>query len=267
MNNIKLFLNRFQWYQLFAFKLHKNAVTKDPKTEANRVYYPFFKKYIDWDNPKDLIEKIFWLQFNTDTSLWTKCADKYLVRDYVKEHGYEDHLPIIYGKWDKIEEIDFSKLPEKFVLKSNNGCGTVLIINNKKKLNIKKVKRKLKRWLSLPYGYSGAQLHYLKIKPCIIAEELLENNKEDILISPNSLIDYKIYCINGEPQAIWVAYDRTYTGVYMTIYDTNWKKHPENLVSSGYYRYHNREIPKPKCLKEMLENYPIHFIKLELTSI
>lgn len=272
LKKIKLYLHKFYWYKLLTTKIHKSTVLRNPEKEANRVYNSVFNNSINWDNPRDLIEKIYWLQFKTDTSLWTKYADKYLVRDYIKESGYNDHLPKLYGKWDDVEEIDFSKLPEKFVLKTNNGCGTVLIVKNKEEINIKKTRRKLKRWLSLPYGYSGAQLHYLKIKPCIIAEELLENNKEDIVISPNSLIDYKVYCINGEPEAIWVAYDRTYTGVYMTIYDSEWEKHPKCLVSSDYYTYSAKDIPKPKCLNEMLEisrklSKPFHQVRVDFYII
>jgi hypothetical protein len=250
---IKQFFNQFHWYKLIAYKFQKISVLKNPKAEANRAYYTVFKKNIDWDNPRDLVEKINWLQLHTDTSLWTKYADKYLVRDYVKECGYEDNLPDLYGKWENVDNIDFSVLPDEFVLKSNNGCGTVLIVKDKKNIKLNNVKKKLKRWLNLPYGYRAAQLHYLKIEPCIIAEELLVNNEEDILISSNSIIDYKIYCINGEPEAIWVAYDRTHDGVYHTMYDINWIKHPELLVSTNYYSYHEREIPKPKCLDDMLE--------------
>lgn len=269
---VKSKLNKIYLYRYLAYRKHKHDVLKDPKKEANRVYKLIFNKEIDFENPKNLIEKIFWLQFNSDTFLWTKCADKYLVRDYIKDLGYEEYLPKLHGKWDNVEDIDFSKLPKKFVLKSNNGCGTVLIVNDKYNLNIRKTKIKLKRWLSIPFGYSGAQLHYLRIKPCIIAEELIENNLEDIPISPNSLIDYKVYCINGEPEAVWVAYDRTYTGVYNTIYDKDWVKHPEHLVSSDYYTYHERDIPKPRCLDEMLEisrklSQPFHQVRVDFYII
>jgi hypothetical protein len=237
-----------------AYKKHKRVVLKDPKKEADRAYSIYFKKKINWDNPKNLIEKIYWLQFNTDTSLWTKYADKYLVRDYIKECGFQEHLPELYGKWDNPEDIDFKKLPDSFVLKANNGCGTVLVVKDKSKLNIKSTKKKLKRWLSITYGYGAAQLHYTKIQPCIIAEELLPQSEEDKTISPNSLIDYKIYCINGEPQIIWVAYNRSHdSGVEMTMYNINWEKTPQHLVSSDYYTYNEKEIPKPTCLQEMLE--------------
>jgi hypothetical protein len=268
IKTIKLFLNKYYWYKILVHNIHKRSVLNNPKGEANRTYRLVFNKDINWDNPKNLIEKIYWLQFNSDTSLWTKYADKYLVRDYIKDCGYENHLPKLYGKWDKVDEIDFSSLPKQFVIKANNGCGTVLIVKNRDTLNIRNTRKMLKRWLKLPYGYNGAQLHYLKIKPCIIAEELLLNNKEDLSISPNSLIDYKVYCINGEPEAIWVAYDRTYTGVYNTIYDKDWIKHPENLVSSNYYTYHDRDIPMPKCLDEMLEmsrklSKPFHQVRVD----
>ncbi len=253
MKSIKNFLNKYHWYKTIANKAHKMIVLSNPKLEANRSYKLSFKKNINLENPKDLIEKIYWLQFNTDTSLWTKCADKYLVRGYVKDCGYEEYLPKLYGKWDKAADIDFGELPQQFVLKTNNGCGTVHIVKDKSDLNINEVKNKLDKWLSLEFGYRGAQLHYLNIKPCIIAEELLINNEENTRISPNSLIDYKLYCINGEPEVIWVAYDRTKKGVYNTIYDKEWVKHPEYLVSSDYYTYHEREINKPACLNKMIE--------------
>src|SRR5690625_4035707 len=116
---IKRKLNGIYFYRLLAYQIHKYNVTKDPKAEANRSYYPFFRKKIDWENPTNLIEKIHWLQLYTDTDLWTKYADKYLVREYVKDCGYGNHLPQLYGKWEEAKEIDFNKLPQEFVLKTN----------------------------------------------------------------------------------------------------------------------------------------------------
>lgn len=254
ITQLKQKLNKYYIYRYLAYRKHKFDVLKNPKEEANRAYKIFFNKEIDWENPKNLIEKIYWLQFNTDTSLWTKYADKYLVRDYIKECGYEDNLPQLYGKWDYPKQIDFNELPNSFVLKSNNGCGTVLVVKDKLKLNLKSTRKRLNSWLSIHHGYGSAQLHYTKIEPCIIAEELLVQSVEANLLSPNSLIDYKVYCINGEPEAIWVAYNRTrHGGVDMTMYDKNWSKIAENLVSSEYYTYSEMEIPQPLCLHEMLE--------------
>ena len=35
---------------------------------------------INWKNPRDINEKINWLKLNSDTTEWTRLADKYLVR-------------------------------------------------------------------------------------------------------------------------------------------------------------------------------------------
>jgi len=55
------------------------------------MLYPTFKSKLIGKSQR-FNWKINWLQFNSDTSLWTKYADKYLVRDYVKECGFEDVL-------------------------------------------------------------------------------------------------------------------------------------------------------------------------------
>lgn len=242
-------LNKFYIYRYLAYIKHKYDVTRNYKKEANRAFKPFFKKEIDWENPKNLIEKIYWLQINSNTSLWTNCADKYLVRDFVKKCGFEEYLPKLYGKWNYANEIDFDKLPISFILKTNNGCGTNFIVKDKSLLNIKSTIKKLNRLLYVPYGYSSAQLHYTRIKPCIIAEELLENKDN----YSSSLVDYKIWCFHGVPEVIWVAYNRSNSGVDMSIYDLNWEKHPEYLISSDHFRYNDRNIPKPKSLEKMIE--------------
>ena len=58
-----------------------------PQRLADILYHDVFHKWINWKNPQTLNEKINWLAFNTDTSLWSLCTDKYAVRDYVKSKG------------------------------------------------------------------------------------------------------------------------------------------------------------------------------------
>ena len=228
---------------------------KDPKYAADYWYHKNCGRHIDWDNPQDLNQKIAWMQFNTDTSLWTKCADKYLVREYVTWKGYGDNLVKLYGAWDNPREIDFDKLPRSFVLKANNGCGTVLCVTDKSALNVQKLKKELQSWISRPYGYRGAQLHYLKIKPCIIAEELLVADDEQKKISPTALIDYKIWCINGEPQCILVIFGRENKTYNRQVYDLSWNKMPEviNMTSNGHFTYKEMDIPRPACLEQLLD--------------
>ena len=235
-----------------VYQMHKRSALKDPKAEASRVYRARFGKDIDWENPVDLIEKSYWLQYNTDTSLWTLCADKYAVRKYVEEHGLGCMLPTLYGKWDNADDVDFEKLPKSFVLKANNGSGTVLVVKDKSTLNLKKVRKMMKEWLKYTYGYNSADLFYTKIPPCLIAEEYHETAPVPYSCS---LIDYKIWCFNGEPECIWVAFDRKNgQAVKMALFDLDWNPIPEHLLSTDHYVYDpNIKLEKPACLDEMLE--------------
>lgn len=242
-------LNGSKFAREFVYLQHKRAALKDPRKEANRVYRDCFGRDINWDNPQDLMEKIYWLMFNTDTSLWTKCADKYRVREYIEDNGCPDLLPKLYGMWRNADDVDFDMLPSQFVLKANNGSGTVEIVRDKGSLDVRAMRKKMKEWLSYTYGYNGAQMFYTKIDPCIIAEELHPSD------DGKSLIDYKIWCFNGEPECVWVAYNRKKVGaVKMALFDLDWNPLPQYLKSTPHYIYDSTDvIPRPKSLDDMLD--------------
>lgn len=251
--SLKSKLNNWYLYRLVANRWHQCAVRKDPRAEMERCYQIAFHKKPDIDHPKDLIEKIFWLTLYSDMTLWSLCADKYRMREYVKSCGLSDYLPKLLGKWDKAEDIDFKDLPNEFILKTNNGCATNIIVRDKSKANLSKTKKFFERELKLPFGYSGAQLHYTKIEPCIIAEELLHSNPEQDAISPNSLIDYKVWCINGQPESILIVYDRKGHHYCLDLYDTNWNRMMDKMQPCEGCEYRDKEVPKPKCLEQMLD--------------
>ena len=92
----------------------------NPKGIANELHKALIGDDIDLKNPRTLNEKINWMKFNYDTTVWTRLADKHLVREYVKERIGEDALPKEYAVWDSADKIDFSNLPKQFVLKTKN---------------------------------------------------------------------------------------------------------------------------------------------------
>jgi hypothetical protein len=243
--------NKFLYNQIKE-KVYQWIVTMNPKREMIKNYYGVFGRKPDLNNPKDLIEKIYWLQLNTDTSLWTKCADKYAMREYIKDCGFVDYLPKNYGCWKDANEIDFDSLPNEFVIKTNNGCGTVLIVKDKSVLDIDAAKNKLNEWLKQSYGWRGAQLHYTRIMPCIIAEELLQQDEFQKMISPKSQIDYKVWCFHGVPENILLVFNRDNTGYFLDLYDTKWNRINNNLKENGHFRVRHEDVPKPSCLSEML---------------
>ena len=226
----------------------------DPQSAADELFKRVYGRPMDMITPKHLIEKITWLQFNTDTSLWTLCADKFRMREYVNHCGLSSYLPILYGHWDNLDSFNISTLPNEFVLKANNGCGTVIIVKDKTKIEVNALIKTMKSWLSRPYGYHGAQTHYLRIKPCILAEEVLSNTGVQKTLSPLSLIDYKIWCFNGEPECCLITYNRTAKGIYIDMYDLQWNR-IDNFLQGTSHCHLNKDIliPKPICWEEMLK--------------
>lgn len=225
-----------------------------PSFDANRLYKRYFGRKMNLKNPQDLLEKIVWMECFADTSLWTRCEDKYLMRFYVKECGYEKYLPKLYAVWKKAKDIDFSMLPKSFVMKVNHGCGDVLVCMNKSILNEKQVKNAFRRLLSIPYGYNCAALHYTKIKPCIFAEEVLKNDFSEL---SSSMVDFKVWCINGKAQSILIVYDRGKCGekYSLDLYDIYWHRmdYYFNKKADFVFDEISRFPYKPKCLDEMLE--------------
>lgn len=222
--------------------------THHPKKLASKKYKNAMGKDLDWDNPKDLNEKINWMKFNMDLSEWTRLSDKYRVREYLKERGREDLLVKLYGVWENADDIDFEALPDKFVLKSNHGCGTVILVKDKSKLDVPCVRKKMNNWIKSRYGILTAEPHYLNIKPLLIAEELLENDTLD----STSLIDYKVFCVEGEIYCIMACANRTIgKGMETMFYDTDWNPKPEMLA--GVHVHDKVCIPKPSCLDELLK--------------
>lgn len=217
---------------------------------AKREYKLITGRKLNLKEPKNLYEKIVWMQFHTDTSLWTKCADKYAVREYVKAQDLEDCLPKLYGVWNKAEDIEWSILPNKFVLKTNNSCGQIIIVRDKSKLNIPNTCKKLNKWLRAKYGYHNAQLHYLRISPKIIAEELLEDTS---LPADANLIDYKIFCFNGTPDNCLIVSGRNGSNYNVTYMDLNWNNISGYALNPKSQHYGNFTFPKPGNFDIMLE--------------
>ncbi len=222
-----------------------------PIQVARLKHFYKFHKMPDYEHPADINEKINWIKFYGDTSKWADLADKYKVRGYVESHGLGDILVKLYGRWDKASDIDWERLPKEFVLKVNNGCGDILICKDKNNLDKIKVAAIYDKLVSTKYGDVTGEPHYAKIKPCVIAEELLDVTKQSI--KTTSLIDYKIWCLNGKPYCIWCAWNRSSHGADTGIYDLNWNYHPEWSVFTNHYRQGKEILPRPKNFEKMLE--------------
>lgn len=215
-------------------------------------YLVRFKRLPHLRNPQDLNEKILWQKLYADTSKWSELADKYRVRKYVEDLGLGNLLVKLYGAWDNEADIDFDKLPNALIFKANNGegKGTNLIVQDLKSKNKSELRHIFHWWLKRKYiGALAGEPQYKAIKPMVIAEELLPIPKGE-----ESVVDYKIWCINGVPRFIMVCNDRDSRrgGVSLLTYDNNWNPKPEYSVSNNDY-HQGCIIPRPNNLEKMLE--------------
>lgn len=203
-------------------------------------------KSIDINEPKTFNEKLQWLKFNYRFPLQSVVSDKYLVRDYVKEKIGEEYLIPLLGCWDRYEDIDFSKLPNQFVLKCNHDSGGLVVCTDKTKLNYKNAKKKIEKSLKSNFYYIGREYQYKNIIPKIICEQFISDNGSVPL-------DYKIYCFNGKPDVILVCRDRfsknTHRASYL-FFDQEWNFVP---LDKGDEKIINPNVEKPKNLEKMLE--------------
>ena len=213
-------------------------------------YFIRFRKFLNLSNPTTLNEKILYLSLRSDTSSWTRLADKYNVREYIEECGFKHILTPLIGHWKNISEINFDALPNEFVLKTTHGSGDIIIVKDKNSANVDSIKSRMNKALKTKYGELEGGKHYMRIQPAIIAEKLLHNDPISAKHS-TSLIDYKIWCFNGKPHYIWVCCNRDKHGTDVMTYDLNWNAHPEYSVFNSHYRK-GSITPRPKALDEMI---------------
>lgn len=221
-----------------------------PKLWISFRYFLRFRKRINWRNPRTLNEKILYLSMMTDTTQWSALSDKYKVRKYIEKCGYGESLVTLYGKWDEATMIDFDALPSSCVLKTNHGCGEIVMVRDKNELNREEVISYFQKAISQPYGEIEGGKHYWRIKPCIVAEELLINDKISKQYS-DSIIDYKFWCFDGIVHYVLVCSNRTKHSLDIMLYDKTWKAHPEYCVFTNHYKEAG-QIPKPDNFVQMI---------------
>lgn len=213
-----------------------------PKLNSYVVYRFKFKKNLNLREPKDFNEKINWLKLYSynKNPIVRACSDKVAVREYVAKCGCSETLNEVIGIYDSVDDIDWDKLPSKFVLKCNHGCGCNIVCADKNDLNIQDVTRVLENWQRNSYHLAYAEMQYRTNSRKILCERYLE---PEVGLLP---IDYKIYCFNGIPKLILVCTEREIK-VKFNFFDLDW-----NILDIGKSPA-DKFVPKPKCLDKMVE--------------
>ena len=207
-----------------------------------------FNKKLDLSNPKSYSEKLQWLKLYDKNPDYTKMVDKYLVKQYVSEIIGEQYIVPTLGVWENFEEIDFSLLPNQFVLKCTHDSGGLVICKDKTKLDKETAKKKIQNCLKTNYFWSGREWPYKFVKPRIIAEKFMQDSKDS---EEEGLTDYKFFCFNGEPKAMFIATDRAKEGVEtkFDFFDMEFN----HLPFTNGHPNSEKEIKKPEKFELMIE--------------
>ena len=241
MKLIKKIVNNLKW------RLDKIGVFNHLSDEKYLKFCYFLRigKKLNLDRPKTFNEKLQWLKINDRNPRYINMVDKYEVKKYIETTiGLEYVIPTL-GIYNSFQEINFEKLPKRFVIKCTHNSGGVVVVNDKDKINAKELEKHFNRMLKKNFFYVGREWPYKNIVPRIIIEENIQ--EED---SKEQINDYKIMCFNGEPKCSFVCSNRNAeSGLCVNFYDYNWQPMP----FERHYPKNKQEIEKPSQYNKMLE--------------
>ena len=226
--------------------VRKGLTLISPRLNTKICYRVKFGKTLNLNNPETFDEKILYLKlkdFETN-DLVRKCADKYRVREYIEQCGCNEILVNLIASYDSVDDIEWDKLPQKFAMKLNVGCGCNIICTDKTELDIDNCKRKLNKWINKKHYLGYSEMQYKNIQPKILVEEYLDDGSG---ILP---VDYKIACFNGKAEYLMVCVGRETGCASYYYFDRNWNvmhlEKNENLDLEHNFK-------KPDCLEELFE--------------
>ena len=206
-------------------------------------YFAHFKKFCDLKNPSTYNEKLNWLKLHDHNPVYPTLVDKYEAKEYVARIIGNEYIIPTLGVWDTFDDIDFEKLPNQFVLKCTHDSEGLVIVKDKKKLDKNAAKEKIEAALKQNFYYIGREWPYKDVKPRIIAEQYMEDHVD------GELRDYKFFCFDGEPKAMFIASDRASDHVKFDYYDLKFN----HLDIKQKYPHAKEALRKPVTFEKMIE--------------
>lgn len=192
--------------------------------------------------PTTFNEKLQYLKLYDRDPRYIKMVDKIEAKKYVAEIIGESYIIPTIGEWDNPEDISMESLPNEFVLKCTHDSGSVIICRDKNTFDMTKARQELRNSMSINYYWLGREWPYKNIKPRIMAEPFLHDDKEE------ELKDYKFFCFDGNMKALFIAQDRQKDGeeTKFDFFDRDFNHLP---IINGH--------PNAKTVPEKPQNYEL----------
>lgn len=204
------------------------------------LYKIHFGYYPDLSCPKTYNEKTQWMKLFNRKNEYTELVDKYEVRKVIENKLGKEYLIPLLWVGTNFDDIDFQKLPDKFVIKCSHDSGSVKICNDKSVFDIDKARKFINKHLHTNLYWAGREWVYKNAVPRIIIEEFMGNAS----VYPE---DYKFYVFNGKIDCVMVCKGREKGYPKFYFYDLDWnrlnylKEEPED------------EVKKPSTFEKMIE--------------
>lgn len=195
------------------------------------------------DNPQTFNEKLQWLKLYNRKPEYTMMVDKVAVKDYVASIIGPEYIIPTLGVWDSPNDIEWDKLPNQFVLKTNHDGGSngVVVCKDKATLDKRAALRELKHSFNRSSYLIGREWPYKMVKHKVFAEQYMEDKQY------GELRDYKFYCFDGDVKVMLIAAGRKSGKTGMNYYDNNF-----NLLDLHQGHPHiSGEVTKPNTFEEM----------------
>lgn len=245
----------------FVIGLDKNGLTRwmSDRLFARISFKGVMGEKLNLDHPKTFNEKLQWLKVYDHRPEYTTLVDKISAKSVVGQRIGDQHIVPLLGAWDDATQIDYENLPDNFVLKCNHDQGSVILVQDKKTLDLDAVTKTLNRKLGHNAYWGTREYPYKNIQPRVFAEEYLG---EDI-------IDYKFYCFDGEPRFLYCGQGLTEDhSLKIDFFDLDWNLMP--FYRTDYHRL--GQIPKPMRLDEMIDiartlSEGVPFVRIDLFEV
>lgn len=248
--------------RIILYLLNRIAIIIPDKQFLQWKFRLMMGQKLNLKNPKTFNEKLQWLKLYNRQPEYTTMVDKYTVKEYVANKIGKEYIIPTLGVWNSVDEIEWDKLPNQFVLKTTHGGGGggVVICKDKSIFDINSAKSKLQHSLDSDIYKNFREWPYKNVFKRIIAEKYMTEAES------GELKDYKFFCFNGKVKVLKIDFDR-FIGHRANYFDREFNIMPfgEECCMPDF----TKNLKKPDNFEDMLsiaeklsENIP--FVRVDL---
>jgi hypothetical protein len=204
-------------FRALSFAIYRDETILRDAIRVKRIYKQRTGKRLRLIKPRTFGEKLQWLKLFDRRPEYTRLVDKLGVRSFITEVLGEEYLIPLIAVYENADDIDFTTLPDRFVIKCTHDSGSTVVCRDKSTLDTQAVREKMRKCLSRNYYDWGLEWPYKNVKPRVIVEEYMVDE------SGFELKDYKFSCFNGIPKGLMIASGR-FTDLRFDFYDEDFNR-------------------------------------------